>query len=129
MVCATIRYASCRHASDFNHQSLFQVATVVNHANEEEKEKTDQEYEEEYDIRFEWDQHKNLISPQTFYWYVSSFLFHITLLLITFFPRNLLTNFFFFIIFSLVALPGTLLNAPIGKYICLMSYASCWPDT
>lgn len=83
--------------SDFNHRSMIsQVATVVNHANEEEKEKTDQEYEEEYDIRFEWDQHKNLISPQTFYWYVSSFPSHIALVFITFLSQEPVDEFFLF---------------------------------
>jgi glycerol-3-phosphate O-acyltransferase/dihydroxyacetone phosphate acyltransferase len=71
------------------------VATVVD--DEDENDATEED-EEEYNIRFDWEKNKNLISPQTFYW-------------------NLLVNFFFFVILFLVSLPGTLLNAPVGYII------------
>jgi glycerol-3-phosphate O-acyltransferase/dihydroxyacetone phosphate acyltransferase len=74
----------------------YQVATVVD--DDEISEEEEEEEEEDYNIRFGWDKHHNLISPQTFYW-------------------NLLTNFFIFVIFFLVSLPGTLLNAPVGYII------------
>lgn len=73
----------------------YQVATVVD--DEDENDATEED-EEEYNIRFDWEKNKNLISPQTFYW-------------------NLLVNFFFFVILFLVSLPGTLLNAPVGYII------------
>jgi len=76
----------------------YQVATVVAESSQEDEAAEDEAEEEEYNIRFDWDTNKNLISPQTFYW-------------------NLLVNFFFFVVCFLISLPGLLLNAPVGYII------------
>jgi len=40
----------------------------VAESSQEDEAAEDEAEEEEYNIRFDWDTNKNLISPQTFYW-------------------------------------------------------------